>query len=79
MTEEKAHKQAKKLVGLYANVFWYVVINIFLYFIDYTNNGRIDWAFWVTFGWGIGVISQAFGVFFSPDLEDKIAEKLMKK
>lgn len=79
MNQDQARKQAKKLVGFYANLFWYIVINIFLYILDYSNNGRIDWAYWVTFGWGIGILSHLFGVFFTSNLEDKIAENLMKK
>jgi hypothetical protein len=79
MTEQEAKRHARKLLGLYISLFWFVIINIFLYILDYSQNSRIDWAYWVTFGWGIGIASQVFNVYFSSGFEKKMIEKLMKK
>jgi hypothetical protein len=79
MNEIEAKIRAKELVSLYLNIFWFVVINIFLYILDYSIDFRIDWAYWVTFGWGIGVISHAFKAYISPNIQDKIAKDLMSK
>jgi hypothetical protein len=79
MTEQQAKKQARKLIGFYTNLFWFVVVNCILYFVDYNDNSTIDWAYWVTFGWGIGVIGNAFAVYLSPDLEERIIKNLMDK
>jgi hypothetical protein len=79
MTEQEAKRQARKRVGLYTNLFWCIVVNIFMYILDYSNNSSIDWAYWVTFGWGIGILLKVFNVYFSSGIEQKITEKLMKK
>jgi 2TM domain len=77
--DQQLKEKAKKIAGFYGHLFWFVVVNIFLYILDYITNGRIDWAYWVTFGWGIGIASHALGTFYSGGLEDKIYQDLVQK
>lgn len=70
--------KARKISGFLIHLFWFILINIILYILDYSQNGRIDYAYWTTFGWGIGIISHAFGVFMGANLEDNIYKRLNK-
>ncbi len=79
MTQEQAALQAKKLVKFYYSIFVFLIVNVFLYILDYYGNRQIDWAYWVTLGWGLGLSIQGFGVYFGADLEAKIAKNLMDK
>jgi hypothetical protein len=47
--------------------------------LDYRADGDIDWAYWVTIGWGFAIITQFFQVYFGPSLEDKIAKNILEK
>jgi uncharacterized membrane protein len=44
LKDEKREK-AKKITTFIISIFWYLIINLFLYFIDFQENGRIDWAY----------------------------------
>lgn len=79
MTVEQANRQAKKIVKFYYSIALFFIVNVFLYFIDFIPDGRIDWAYWVTLGWGLGLLIEGFGVFFGAGLEEKIAKDLMEK
>jgi len=86
--EEKYYKRAKrrvsKIKGFYSHLFSFIAVNIVLYVIDLTSGNGINWAYWVTFGWGIGIISHyvnTFGFFgiLAKDWEDKKIEEYVKK
>ena len=53
--EERALKRAKE----YTDVMWHVaafaIINPVLWIIDLATGSGIDWAFWPTAGWGLGL------------------------
>jgi 2TM domain len=76
--DETLRNRAQKIAGFVYHLFWYVIVNIFLFWLDYQENSRIDWAYWVLFGWGIGLLSQAFATFAKPNLEEIIYNKLKK-
>jgi hypothetical protein len=79
MTENLELKiKAKKITGFIIHLFWFVVVNIALFTSDYFLDYKITWAYWVTFGWGIGIISHALGVFGYLGLEDRIYNYLNK-
>jgi len=42
----------------------YLVICSWLVWMDWHQNGRLTWAYWPAFGWGLGVFFQALGVWF---------------
>jgi hypothetical protein len=64
---QERYKRAKKRVNeikeFYTHLAAFVCVNILVYIIDLTDNGNIDWAYWVTLGWGIGVVAHFFSVF----------------
>ncbi len=53
--EERAARRADDLTGLYWHLAVYVVINAFLWALDWFQGGGLQWAYWVTVLWGIGV------------------------
>lgn len=60
---EQAKKRVDEIKEFYSHVVAYVCVNILVYVIDLLNNGQLDWAYWVTLGWGIGVVAHFFNVF----------------
>ena len=42
----------------------YVVVCSWLAWMDWRQNGRLTWAYWPAFGWGIGVFFQALNVWW---------------
>lgn len=53
--EERAQKRVKE----YTDVMWhaatYVIVNVFLWGIDLVGGDGVNWAYWVTISWGIGL------------------------
>lgn len=49
----RVEKRYKKRQELYIHIASYVVTNLFLWFFFHDS-----WVLWVTFGWGIGVVSN---------------------
>ncbi len=49
----RIEKRYKKRQELYIHIASYVVTNLFLWFFFHDS-----WVLWVTFGWGIGVVSN---------------------
>ena len=54
------HKKNK----LIRHLLVYLVICSWMAWMDWHQNGRLTWAYWPAFGWGIGVFFQALGVWF---------------
>ncbi len=52
--EERARRRAKERTDVMWHVAAFVIINIFLWALDALTGG-VNWAFWVTIGWGIGL------------------------
>ena len=65
----RAEKRVKKIVGFYWHLASYVVINIFILYLNSQNlNGDPFWSFNVfstVFYWGIGIFFHFIGVFGS--------------
>lgn len=53
--EERARKRVDERTGVMWHVAVYVIVNVLLWSIDIAQGGGVDWAFWPTIGWGIGV------------------------
>ncbi|HUH35815.1 MAG TPA: 2TM domain-containing protein [Moheibacter sp.] len=84
--DQAAYKLAKKRVEEIQEFYWnltsYIVINLFLTFLDFNDNGNYDWAYWPLIGWGIGVIFHAievFGLFNSSTWKDQMIQKELEK
>jgi len=87
-TQEEKYNQALKRVrvrkGFYINLINYVIINIVLAVINFITNPDHLWFYWVTIGWGIGIIFHAFSVFgvggyFGDDWEKRKTQELLEK
>ncbi|MGD9141498.1 MAG: 2TM domain-containing protein [bacterium] len=67
MNEERAYERAKERVeeklGFISHLAAYVVINAFLFFIDYRTDRVINWAYWPLIGWGIGLLFHGLNTF----------------
>lgn len=53
--EERARKRVKEYTELMWHVATYVIVNAFLWGIDIISGDGVNWAYWVTIAWGIGL------------------------
>ena len=53
--EARARRRAKDFTGLMWHVGAFVIVNVFLWFIDIAGGGGVQWAYWVTIPLGIGL------------------------
>lgn len=81
---KKAQEQVDALKGFYGHLFAYVLVMLFLLFINlYTSPGYL-WVVWPALGWGIGLVSHAIGVFqwvpfLGKDWEEKKIKQILDK
>ena len=53
--EARARHRAEEWAGLWWHVAVYVVVNAFLWIVDWVSGDGIGWAYWTTIPWGIGL------------------------
>lgn len=53
--EERARKRAEEWASVWWHVAAYVVINPFLWMLDWLPDERFQWVFWVTVPWGVAL------------------------
>ena len=53
--EERAQKRLEEYNGLMWHVASYVIINLMMWALDWYQGGGINWAFWITIFWGVGL------------------------
>ena len=53
--EQRAERRAKEYTDMMWHVAAFLIVNAFLWFLDIVTGSGIDWAYWVTITWGIGV------------------------
>lgn len=53
--EQRARKRVKEFTDVMWHVATFVIINGFLWAIDIVQGEGVQWAFWVTIAWGIGL------------------------
>lgn len=80
LEEQRAIEHVQDIKAFYSNLFSYLLVVPFLFVLNYLTAPSYIWAWWVAFGWGIGVVSHAVGVFewvdlFGPNWEKKQIEK----
>jgi 2TM domain len=76
----KAKQRVEDLKGFYGNLVSYILVNIFLVFINLKYSPNELWFFWPMLGWGIGVFFHAMKVFnFFPFFGKEWEEKKMKE
>ncbi|MBS1724986.1 MAG: 2TM domain-containing protein [Armatimonadetes bacterium] len=57
----------------------YAVINGFLFWLDISKDGRINWAYWPLMGWGIAVALHAISLVARGESEEKDFQKWRRK
>jgi len=77
----KAEKIAEAKRGVYIHVPIYLIVNILLYVIWWSNGGigTFPWPVFVTIGWGIGVVAHIFVAFGNGIDTSKMVEKEYQK
>ena len=76
----RAKKRVDDIKGFYGNLIAYCVVIPFLIFINYRTSWDHKWFYYPMFGWGLGVVIQAFTVFgYGSDWEDRKIREIMEK
>jgi hypothetical protein len=72
-----ARESAKEKVGFYTHFAAYVVVNLFLITIWWltTGPGSFPWWIFITFFWGIGIVSHYIGAFHGGAYTERMAER----
>ncbi|GAA1470467.1 2TM domain-containing protein [Microbacterium thalassium] len=81
LTEEQlAFRRAKATTGLLWHVGVYVIINGMLWFLDLWTGPGIQWAFWVTVFWGVGLLFHVLAWFVDGrQVERRLAQHYLEK
>lgn len=59
---QRAKKLVKDMEGFYYHLAVFAFMSAFFYFLDVRYDGILNWAYWVWFGWGLGVMGHYFSV-----------------
>jgi len=80
---EQAQRRVRQKRNFYRSLMSYISVNLFLFLINLFTSPGIWWFYWPMFGWGIGMLFQAWSVFapkFDNDWEARqIQAELRKK
>ena len=75
---EQAIKRLKKRRDFYGHVLVYVLVNAFLVVIwAFTSPDAFFWPIFPIVGWGIGVVMNAWDVFFSSEIDEERIQREM--
>ena len=76
----RAKKRVEDLKGFYGSMMAYVIVIPFLIFINYRTSWGFQWFWFPMFGWGIGLLIQAFTVYgIGSNWEDRKIKEIMEK
>ena len=78
--EQRALEYVRDVKGFYSSLVTFLIVVPALFLMNYFLTPGYFWAWWVLFGWGIGIVSHALSVFelfkfFDADWEKKQVEK----
>lgn len=76
---ERALERLKKKRDFKGHVVAYVVVNAALWAIWAATGAGYPWPAWVTGGWGIGVLMNAWDVYFRAPITDADVEREMRR
>lgn len=77
---QRAKKQVDEIKGFYGNLVSYIVVNLFLMFINLRYSPEYLWFLWPMLGWGIGLLFHGMKVFnYTPFLGKDWEERKMKE
>ena len=79
-----AKKKVQEIKGFYGNLMSYILVNLFLLFINLKYSPKHIWFFWPMIGWGIGVVIHGMKVFnympfLGKDWEERKIAQYMKE
>lgn len=76
----RAKKRVDDIKAFYGNLISYCVVIPFLIFINYRTSWDHKWFYYPMFGWGFGVVIQAFTVFgYGSNWEERKIREIMEK
>ena len=77
---QKAHKQVQEIKGFYTHLLTYVVVMIFLVYINLRYSPEYLWFLWSMAGWGIGLLFHGMKAFnYTPFMGKNWEEKKIKE
>ena len=72
---ERAVKRLKKRRDFYGHILVYLLVNAFLVVIWAMTGAGFFWPIFPIVGWGIGVIMNAWDVYFAEDFDEEDIER----
>lgn len=57
----------------------YIIFSCFFFFINMTSGSHQIWFIYPVLGWGIGIASEYYKVYVSPNLEEEAIQKEMRR
>ncbi len=76
--EQRARARAKYLTDLMWHAGTFVIINVFLWMLDIMGPGGVDWAYWVTASWGLGLAFHGLAFWVDGrDVENRKTEQYL--
>lgn len=69
--EERARKRAEEYVGFMWHLAAFTIINSMMWALDWVTGNGIEWAYWVTGPWAVGLAFHAAAYF----IDDSRAEE----
>ena len=84
MSEENLYNRAERRVdekiGFYRHLYSFIVVNVILLVINILFSRGEWWFYWVTFFWGIGLVSHFIKTFIIFDkFDEKHRESMIEK
>ena len=84
MSEENLYSRAERRVdekiGFYRHLYSFIVVNVILIIINILFSRGEWWFYWVTFFWGIGLVSHFIKTFIVFDkFDEKHRESMIEK
>lgn len=81
---QAAKKKVDNIKGFYGNLISYVLVNLFLLYINLKYTPEHLWFFWPMLGWGVGVLFHGIKVFnwlpfLGKDWETKKLKQFMEE
>lgn len=80
---QKAKAKLEALKGFYSHLFFFVVINIGIFLVNYLTTPDLWWFYWPLLGWSVGLLAHFMAVIvmprlFGPKWEERQLKKIME-
>lgn len=76
--EQRAEERANEFTGMLWHIATFLIINGMLWAIDIIQGDGVNWAFWVTLFWGIGVLFHVAYYFIDVSRSGRRYEKFLE-